>query len=383
MTKESLSNWLTLEMAADKTATINISGHIGIPESWQNDPEQAEAVVSTKEKMNTELEKIANLKADIINVNVDSFGGDVNHGLSIFNALVQNKAKVVVNYTGWSASIATVIAAAGDEVNAPNNWMGLIHEGRGPAGGTVSEIRAKAEHIEKANNIVANIYANKGGQEAKVYREIMAEENGEGTWHTATELQEIGLIDNVIEPMAIAANYESRAKEFGINSNIDMSIFNKKKDNKQVNLIELGEVKAVYDGELQAGVQLVGVGADVIDGTYEVEGNSVEVKDSTVASVEPKEVEMVAQSDVEAIVAKATEDLTAERDQLKADLEAKNAELVTMTENRDNLAKLKSGHKPETKEGVENVGEIDIDAAIRNVVKDHKKEVAKKKEGAK
>lgn len=385
---DKLTPWTTLTMAADKPAKINISGYIGVPEWWQHDEEQAKAIVSTKEKMRSELETIANLKADTIEVEIDSFGGDVNHGLSMYNALANNPATIKVIYTGWSASIATVIAAAGDVVEAPNNWMGLIHEGRGLTMGTKNDIEAYAKFLERCNSVVADIYATKGGHGKEVYAAVMAEANGEGEWRTADDLHSLGLVDVVTEPMAAAASFEDQMIEmqkFGLKTNnITMGILSKK--TKRLTPIKLGEVDAVFNGELKAGISFAGVGADVADGTFEVEGNSLVVENSILKSITPAAPEMVEASVAAQMVADATA-------QMQADLDAANASLVAMTEERDelqvrctNLETLTSNHKPEKKGGVNNAVTPDISSEINMIVKEGQKETAqsinKKRKGA-
>lgn len=358
---EKLSDWLSFEMKADNKAEINVFGYIGVPEIWQHDTEMADKVTTTKEKMRTELERVANLKADTIEVNIDSFGGDVNHGFAIYNALMSNKAKIIVNYVGWSASVATVIGAAGQEVNAPENFMGLLHETRGIVMGTTESVETYSRELKKLNLQAANIYSIKSGKEAGEMLSIMAENKGEGEWKTATELKEIGLIDNIYEPVKAAASYEdmtNKAKQFGLNYNFDMSLF---KNTKQVNKLELGEFTAVYEGELKAGVKLAGIGEEVTDGTYELEGKSITIEKSIVKSVEDKAPEMVALSEMQEKINEATTTLNAEVEQLKADLEAKTAEFDELKENYDNLAELSSDHKPQKGNGVENPAQEPVD----------------------
>ncbi len=374
--------WSNIQMTANRAANIDISGYIGIPENWQYEEEQAENIVSTKEKMRTELEKIANLKADSITVNIDSFGGDVNHGLSIFNALAQNPATITVNYVGWSASIATVIGAAGDVVNAPNNFMGLLHEARGVQMGTKSEMDSYSKFLSMVNTTADEIYSQKAGKESGSFLSVMGENSGEGTWRDAKELKKLGLIDNVTKPMrasASAESYISEAKKFGLNLKVDMSIFNKK-DKKQVSSLNLGDVTAVYDGELKAGVQLLGVNADVTDGIFEAEGNSITVENSVVKSITPVAPEMVSSEVAAKMVTDATADLTAK-------LETVTAEKETLQGLYDNLAGLSSTHKPKQTETVENVGgSEDIQMRINKNVKEIQKQAAEnvaKSRGAK
>ena len=97
------SNWLNVEMKADKTAHLKIHGTIG--GDWFE-----EGV--TASQVEEDLKAISEIKANKIIVDLDSLGGSVDHGLKIYNLLKQSTASVEVKITGWTASMGTVIAMA-------------------------------------------------------------------------------------------------------------------------------------------------------------------------------------------------------------------------------------------------------------------------------
>ena len=51
-----------------------------------------------------------------ISVRINSPGGDVFDGIAIYNRLKQHKAKKIIYIDGLAASIASIIALAGDEI---------------------------------------------------------------------------------------------------------------------------------------------------------------------------------------------------------------------------------------------------------------------------
>ncbi len=364
-------------MKADNTAIINIEGYIGIPEAWQHNPDMAKKIVSTKEKMRKEIDTILNLKSKKINVNIDSFGGDVNHGLSIYNALALSPAQVNIMYTGWCASIATVIGAAGNTVSAPSNFMGLLHESRGGTHGTRKDFEDAADGLNKINNIAADIYALKGGQSSETYLQLMGENNGEGKWRTAEELKAVGLIDEIIEPMKAAAcfeGFEMKAKEYNLNTNIEMGIFSK--EVKTVNNLKLGEITAVYEGDLKAGTKVLGLGSAVEDGTFNHEGKELTIENSIVKSIQEKGQEMVA--------LEVLNTANAEIETLRADLAARDAELLDITEKYNNLTSLSSTHKPPQANANTEPPVIDIEKKVRmnvNKILEEKREAFEKSRG--
>src|SRR5262245_27525916 len=66
-----------------------------------------------------------------INVHINSAGGEVFDGVAIYHTLVQHPARVVSHVDGLAASIASVIAMAGDEIRITEAGMFMIHNARG------------------------------------------------------------------------------------------------------------------------------------------------------------------------------------------------------------------------------------------------------------
>ena len=131
--------------------TIVISGDIGYPSHWQNDPGMADNMANVKEEMRKQLKNIAESKEDVIRVEIESYGGDVNHAIAMRNALANSPAKIEIEYTGWSASAATIIGTAGI-VKGAENIMLLPHEARGFAMGVKDDIAAYADWLEKKHS---------------------------------------------------------------------------------------------------------------------------------------------------------------------------------------------------------------------------------------
>ncbi len=62
-----------------------------------------------------------------IQLNIASFGGVVSDAIAIYNSLRSHDGKVTANIYGDSASAATFIAMAADEIRMANNVLFLIH----------------------------------------------------------------------------------------------------------------------------------------------------------------------------------------------------------------------------------------------------------------
>lgn len=179
----------------DSVGEIDIYGEI-IDESWRMSDTETSAP-SFKDA----LKELKDVKQ--ITVNINSGGGDVFSGVAIHNMLKSHKAHVTVKIDGLAASIASVIAMAGDKVIIPRNAMLMIHNAWTFAVGNASDLRKQAEDLEKINSVVINSYLDKNPEiDEDKLRSLMDDE----TWLTAQEAKDLGLVDVIAEPNKAAAN---------------------------------------------------------------------------------------------------------------------------------------------------------------------------------
>jgi ATP-dependent protease ClpP protease subunit len=82
-------------------------------------------------------------------VRINNPGGSVFDGVAIYNALKRHQARVTVWIDGIAASIASMIAMAGDEIVMPQNAMLVLHDPSGLVAGTASEMRSTAGALDK------------------------------------------------------------------------------------------------------------------------------------------------------------------------------------------------------------------------------------------
>lgn len=140
-------------------------------------------------------------KVDEIKVMINSNGGSVFEGVAIYNTLVKNQARIVVEIDGIAASIASVIAMAGDEVRMAENAFMMIHDPWIVTGGTADELRDTADTMDKVRDTLLNTYMKRSSAEEQTISEMMSAE----TWLTATEAHDIGLVDSISERVDMAA----------------------------------------------------------------------------------------------------------------------------------------------------------------------------------
>lgn len=140
-------------------------------------------------------------KVSTINLRINSPGGSVFEGLTIYNLLASHPARVISWVDGLAASIASVICMAGEEINIADNGMMMIHDAWGVGVGTAAEIRKTADVLDSITSTIAGTYAKRsGGKEADI-RQMMGEE----TWLGSADAVKYGLADNVVDNMKIAA----------------------------------------------------------------------------------------------------------------------------------------------------------------------------------
>jgi ATP-dependent protease ClpP protease subunit len=129
-----------------------------------------------------------------LEVHLNSPGGEVFDGIAIYNALLA-RHDVTVMIDGLAASIASVIAMAGNPVMIARNAQMMIHDGFGMAIGTAQDMRDLAELLDRTSGNIAGIYADHTGRPQSYWRELMKAE----TWYNADEAIDVGLADRVID----------------------------------------------------------------------------------------------------------------------------------------------------------------------------------------
>lgn len=115
---------------------------------------------------------------DQIDVYINSPGGDVFEGIAIYNELKQFPGQVNVFIMGLAASIASVIAMAGDQRVIYDGAEFMIHQASGMTFGTADDHVKQASTLRRLDAKLATIYAEATGGDAATIATMMTEE----TW---------------------------------------------------------------------------------------------------------------------------------------------------------------------------------------------------------
>ena len=132
-------------------------------------------------------------EAKILNVHINSPGGDVFEGRAIMAALSAFKGKTIARIDSLCASAATSIALACDEVVMADGAFFMIHNASGMAWGDKQTLRDTADVLEKVEGAIVSDYVQKTGKDEAEIRTLMDAE----TWFTANEAMEHGFVDAI------------------------------------------------------------------------------------------------------------------------------------------------------------------------------------------
>lgn len=180
---------------ADDVAEILIYDEIG--ENWWG-----EGV--TAKNFATEL---AGIRAAKIDVRINSVGGSVFEGNAMYNALVRHPARVDTYVDGIAASIASIIALAGEKVHIAENAFIMIHNPHGVAWGEAKDMRKVADTMDTVKGSLVGTYAKRTGKDVGTIEAWM----DETTWFSAEEAKEHGFVDEITEGREIDARIAASA----------------------------------------------------------------------------------------------------------------------------------------------------------------------------
>ena len=137
---------------------------------------------------------------DPIKLYINSPGGHVESGDTIFDMIRFVNSPVKVIGTGWVASAGALIYAAVDKDNRyslPNTRF-LLHQPMGGTRGQAADIAIEAEEILKMRKRLNETFAAQTGQSL----EKVEEDTDRNFWMSAKEAQDYGLVGHLVNSLA-------------------------------------------------------------------------------------------------------------------------------------------------------------------------------------
>jgi ATP-dependent Clp protease protease subunit len=187
--------WNVAEVNGD-TAEMTLYGDV-VPEQpidwWTMEPLPGQYICP--EAFAQDLALIKNKR--VINIKINSLGGDVYTALAIHNALKELPGTKNIIVEGIAASAASVIAMAGDTVKMYPGSLMMIH---GVSAFVydymqINDLKKMIKAMDASERAIAAIYAGKTGTEETTLRAMMERE----TWMTGKEAIEKGFADELLE----------------------------------------------------------------------------------------------------------------------------------------------------------------------------------------
>lgn len=155
--------------------------------------------INTKlaEAVTSRLLAMQAVSLDPITIFINSQGGHVESGDTIYDMIKFVKPEIRMVGTGWCASAGSLIYSAAKPQNryALPNTRFLLHQPSGGMGGTASDIAIHAREIVRMRQRLNEIYAKETGQSV----ERIAQDTERDHWMSAEEAQVYGLVGKIVQ----------------------------------------------------------------------------------------------------------------------------------------------------------------------------------------
>jgi ATP-dependent Clp endopeptidase proteolytic subunit ClpP len=140
----------------------------------------------------------------IINVRINSGGGDVFEGFAIYNALKQSKCTINTYVDGLAASMGSVLAMAGEKVFMSRNARMMIHLPKGGVDGDAQDMVNYAQLLTSLGDTLAGIFSDKCGKPVDQIKSAWMQK-GVDKWLTADEALAENLVDEIYDGPVVSA----------------------------------------------------------------------------------------------------------------------------------------------------------------------------------
>lgn len=165
---------------------------------------------------------------DELRLRINSPGGDLFDGNTIYNYLRASPFKVSVHIDGVAASAASIVAMAGDTVSMPENSFLMIHNPWMVVAGDAQVMRKVADDLDVLREGAVSTYMSR----VNLTREEVVTMLDEETWLSANDSVGYGFADVIDDPVRAAALLKFDLADYGLHA-IPDPILNAKDSVKQ------------------------------------------------------------------------------------------------------------------------------------------------------
>lgn len=146
------------------------------------------------------IDALGPMEGKDVNLRIMSYGGSVDQGVAIYNAIRRRRGKTKVYIDSIAASIASVIAMAGDQIIMNKGSKMMIHDPWTIAVGNSMQMRKMADQLDTYAEGILDIYVERSKRPKFEVQEMMRAE----TWMTAEQAIALGFADATEESQAQA-----------------------------------------------------------------------------------------------------------------------------------------------------------------------------------
>lgn len=134
-----------------------------------------------------------------VTVAINSPGGDMFEGISMYSMLREHPGEVTIKVMGLAASAASIIAMGGDTVQISRPGFLMIHNCWLLVAGNRHELRDVADQIEPFDAAMADVYAARTGDPVEQMAKLMDRES----WIGGSAAVEQGFADALLDSEAV------------------------------------------------------------------------------------------------------------------------------------------------------------------------------------
>ncbi len=139
-----------------------------------------------------------------VTIRINSRGGNVSAAQTIVSGIHRLKVASTAEIDGMAGSAASFIAVAPKRTYMAENALMFVHSAHVELHGNSAELRKTAGTLDKMDLQIATAYGRKSGRPVSFWQDIMASE----AYFNAAEALDLGLIDGITQPSAIAAKLD-------------------------------------------------------------------------------------------------------------------------------------------------------------------------------
>jgi ATP-dependent Clp protease, protease subunit len=164
----------------------------------------------TAKKVSAQLRAIGDRPVE---VQINSFGGDMFEGIAIYNVLREHPQDITVKIMGMAASAASIIAMAGNTVEIGAASFIMIHNCWVVAMGNRHEFRETADWLEPFDVAMRDVYAARSGQKAEDVAKWLDDES----FMSGSQAIERGFADALLPADQVTMDESAKAEDRRVN----------------------------------------------------------------------------------------------------------------------------------------------------------------------